>query len=64
MIELSKAGREELALALILLKDFKCDGKLDIEVSKRIFEMAKYLGVASEFNFLTSRVPPLKIVPR
>ena len=61
---LSQAGKEELALALLLLKDFKCDGKFDVEVTRTILEMARFLGVLPEFEKLMSQVPPMKVVPR
>lgn len=64
MKKLSEAGREELALALILLKDFKSAGKFDPDMIMRIIEFADYLGVRAEFDKLISQIPPLKIEER
>jgi len=62
--ELSEAGREQVAMALLLLKDFKCDGKFDVEVTRMILGLADHLGVRKEFDGLTSKVPPMRIAPR
>ena len=62
--ELSEAGREEIALALILLKDFKADGKMDVDLTIRIIGLADHLGVRKEYEALMSKVPPMKITPR
>lgn len=64
MRELSEAGKEELALALLLLKDFKSQGKMDLEVSLMIIGLADHLGVRAQFDKLMPIVPPMKIVPR
>ncbi len=61
---LSEQGKEQIALALILLKDFMCDGKFDVDVIKYIFELADHLEVRQQFDKLTSKIPPMKIVPR
>jgi hypothetical protein len=62
--ELSEAGKEEIALALLLLKDFKSQGKMDLEVSLMIIGLADHLGVRAQFDKLMPIVPPMKIVPR
>jgi hypothetical protein len=62
--ELSEAGKEELALALLLLKDFKSQGKMDLEVSMMVIGLADHLGVRSQFDKLMPIVPPMKIEPR
>lgn len=64
MRELSEAGKEEIALALLLLKDFKSQGKVDLEVSLMIIGLADHLGVRAQFDKLMPIVPPMKIVPR
>lgn len=64
MGELSKAGKEELALALILWKDFKDQGKMDLEIMKQVISFADYLGVRKEFDELLGKLPPLKIEER
>jgi hypothetical protein len=61
---LSEAGREEVALALLLLKDFKCEGRFDPDITMRIFTLAKYLGVYAELERLLSKIPPMRIEPR
>lgn len=61
---LTTAGKEELALAMLLWKDFKCGGKTDVDVFRKAYEFCEMLGVTAEFQELLSKVPPLKIVPR
>ena len=61
---LSQAGKEDLAFALILLKDFKSQGRLDLELSKVITELALELGVLEEFQVLLAKVPRMLIKPR
>ena len=56
--DLSKDGRQELALALHLLKDFKSRGKLDVEITKQCIDLAKMLGVEEEFSDLYKVIPP------
>lgn len=62
--ELSEAGREQVAMALILLKDWKSGGKIDVELMKVIFGLADHLGVRMEFDFLVTKIPPMRIEPR
>lgn len=62
--ELSNIGKEQVALALLLLKDFKSAGRFDIEVSKMILELATSLEVEKEYDSLTSKIPPMRIEPR
>jgi hypothetical protein len=62
--ELSDAGKQELALALLLLKDFKCDGRFDVDVTMMILELVDNLGVRAQFDALMPKVPPMKITPR
>ena len=63
-MELSKAGKEEVALALILLKDFKCDGRFDVDMVMNILKLAEYLGVKQEYDELITQVPPMKVTER
>lgn len=66
-MKLSKAGKEELALALILLKDFKSQEQkkvLDVKLILMIKELAAYVGVEKEYDELLSKVPPMLIKPR
>lgn len=64
MAQLTPEGKEEVALALLLLKDFKCNGRFDIEVTKQILGLAKHLGVEKEFEAMLSKVPPMRISER
>lgn len=61
--DLSDDGKQELALALLLWKDFKADGKFDIELYMMMIELATMLGVKKELEFLISQLPPFKITP-
>ena len=58
------AWKEEIALALLLWRDFKCDGKFDTDVIVQALIMANLLGVKEEYDKLMAQLPPLKIVPR
>ena len=64
MPQLNDAGREEVALALLLWKDFKSDGKLDMDISLTAIRLAETLGVLKEFNALMPQLPPMKVTPR
>lgn len=64
MNELSKAGKEEFALAILLWKDFKCAGRFEPDITMQALMMAKHLGVMAEFNSLMTQLPPMKIEPR
>lgn len=61
--ELSEAGKEQLAFALLLLKDFKTQdvNGIDLEVYKMIHGLAVHVGVLPEFEKLLSKVPPMSI---
>jgi len=59
-MELNKAGREELALAIHLWKDFKSQGKMDIEIMKSALRFANELGIKKEFDNMHSKLPPFK----
>ena len=64
MPQLTPAGREELALALLLWKDFKSDGQMNIDISIQAIKFATELGVLEEFNALMPKLPPMKVIPR
>ena len=64
MAELSEEGKDELALALILWRDFKAQGRFDVGVVQQMFEMAKHLGIEKNLEKMLPQVPPLKIVAR
>ena len=59
--QLSDGGRQELALALLLWKDFKCQGKLDLEIYLQAVSFAEMLGVKDKFEELMKKLPPMKI---
>jgi len=61
---LSEEGKREIAFALLLLKDFKCNGRFDIEITKSILELSDYLGVREKLEELISKVPPFIVKPR
>lgn len=63
-MNLSDAVKEEVALALILWRDFKSQGKYDIEIAKQMIELARHLGVSGQLDDLLLQVPPMKIEPR
>ena len=62
--ELSEEGKEELDLEIILLKDLKSEGKMDVEVTKMILSLVDYLGVAEQYNKLHAMIPPMIIKPK
>ncbi len=55
-MELSSGGKKELALALLLWKDFKCQGKVDLEFYKQMLQLADYIGVKKELETLINEV--------
>lgn len=61
---LTKAEKDDLAVALILLKDFKCGPILNYDVTMQIIELATELGIEEEFNKMLSKLPPMKIEER
>ena len=63
-MKLTQAGKEELALALLLWKDFKSQGKVNFVIMKQALEFAEKLKIEQEFNMLHSQLPPMEIKPR
>jgi hypothetical protein len=57
---LSQVGKEELALALLLWKDFKTQNNLDPEITLQMFKLSETLGVTKELTDLIPKIPPLK----
>jgi len=53
-----------MALAILLWKDFKCNGKFDTDLTLQALALAKDLGVAKELEVLFSQLPPMRIEPR
>jgi hypothetical protein len=62
---LSADGREQLALALHLLRQWKTkDGPaFDVEVSLQIIKMARHFGVKAEYDALLVPLPRYRFVP-
>lgn len=58
---LCKVGKEELALALILWKDFKSQGEMDVEIFIQYKKFAEMLGVWKKANELITKLPPFEI---
>ena len=56
MMKLSQDGKEELALALLLWKDFKCQGKLNLDFYKQMLQFADGLGIRPELEELNKKV--------
>ena len=63
-VKLTEAGREDLAIALILLKDWKSEGRFDLELSRQTLRFARILGIGDEYVDMMSKVPPMKIEER
>jgi hypothetical protein len=63
-MELNESGKEQVALALILLKDYKTEGKMDLEITKMVIELAQHLEVLDQYNKLLPIIPPMNIKPR
>ncbi len=61
---LSKDGKKELALAIHLWKDLKCQGGIDVDFFKQAIEFVEMLGIRKEFDDWQSELPPLIIEPR
>jgi hypothetical protein len=63
-LKLTAEGKQELALALLLWKDFKWDNGIDPMITLQMFELADMLGVRLELEGLLTKLPPFKIEPR
>lgn len=62
---LSEAGKEDLAIALLLLRDFKSDGRgFDVETVKAMLDMAEYLEITDVLNKMMAKFPTMRIVPK
>lgn len=61
--DLSEAGRQELALALILWRAFKKTSSMtDVKVFQQAYELADILGVRRQFDDLDKKITaPIKI---
>jgi len=52
----SDGGKEELAFALYLWKEFKCQGKMDIKIYKQVYEFADVLDVRKQYDDLEKKI--------
>lgn len=64
MRQLTGPAREEIALALLLWRDFKSEGKFEVEIVRQMLELADYLGVRKELDELMPKLPPMKVSVR
>lgn len=64
MKQLNEDGKNQVAVALILLKDWKCKGKFDVDITIMILGLADHLGVRTEYDKLMPLIPSMKIEPR
>ena len=62
--ELSPEAKEDIAFSMILLKDFKSQGKMDVGVSTYVIKLVDHLGVREEFDKLLAKIPPMRIEER
>jgi hypothetical protein len=61
-MEITKDGKEELALAIFLWKEFKSQGKLDLVILTQALKLASHIGVADEYNDLVKKfIWPIEI---
>ena len=59
--ELSASGKEDLALALLLLRDFKKLSYKDLDPYVEFLKLVEHLGVLQEYNKLMVTFPEIKI---
>lgn len=62
--QLSDGAKQDLAFALVLLKDFKSQGAddvFDVDLFRYIRGLADFLEVTLEFDMMLTKVPPMKI---
>lgn len=63
-IELNPAEKEEVALALLLLKDLRSDGRFIPQVTATTMRLAAKLGVQAELEKMMSQLPPTRVTLR
>jgi uncharacterized protein YihD (DUF1040 family) len=56
--------KEEVAIALLLWRDYKSQGIQDLNIITLMFKIAKAIGVSKELEDMMSKFPPMKITPR
>jgi len=65
--ELTQEGKEQLGLALLLLRDLKrenCKPENAADIFAMVTELASHCGVLREFQDLLGKVPPMTIQPK
>lgn len=60
-LELSEAGKHELALGLILWNDYQSKGQFKMDVSIRMFELARHVDITDHVQRLLGKVPRMNI---
>jgi hypothetical protein len=60
-IAINKAEKQDLAVALLLLRDFKREGDSEGKAFAQSLYLARKLGLEDDFNEMISKVPPMKI---
>ena len=61
--DLTQPQKEELALALLLWKDFKSGGKMDMKATGNAIMFAAALDISKEYEDMLTKLPAMKIVP-
>lgn len=63
-MQLTDEGKEELAIALLLWRDYKCHGSFDVQIIKQAIMFAKMLDIEKQYNKVMAILPPMKITVR
>ena len=61
---MTTAGKERLAIALIMLKDYEGGVSDQVTAMREAMRMADGLGVRPEFDRLLSKLPPFQITEK
>jgi len=61
---LDQDGKEELAVALLLWKDFKTQDGIDPQITLQMIMLARYLGIDRELDKMMAQLPPMRIIPK
>ncbi len=61
---LTKEDKEELAVALLLWRDWKSQGRFDQEIVIQMCILAKRIEIYPELETMMSKLPPMQILPR
>ncbi len=63
-VRLTEEAKEELALALVLWKDFKCGGRFDTGIAIQMLKLADHLGVRKQTEAMLHKLPPVRFTSR